>query len=151
MPRLGFLAYLIIVFSAFSFVDARIVLPSLPDAAWTCHNARVKTLLTPIHAQLSRDLISPSTAARKFSESISSYLSSESDFSTGNGGGGGARDRCRNVDTSDEASQRAKAEKKRLRLVIGRRDVSSSLRREFYESIQTHNFIKWLRDKNQTK
>ena len=39
---------------------------------------------------------------------------------------------------------------KRLRRpVIGRRDVSAALHRDFYESIRNHNFIKRLRDKNQ--
>ena len=148
MPRLGLL-HLIVVFAAVSLVDARIIFPSLPDAVWTSHNARVKTLIAPIHANLSQNLISPSTAARKFSDSLSDYLSSDPDFSTGDGGGGGARGRRQNADISDEALRRAKAEKKRLRrLINGRRDVSAALRREFYESIRTHNFIKRQRDKS---
>ena len=151
MSRLAVLAYLSIFAVLFSvnIVDARIVLPNLSGAAWKSHDARVKTLLTPIHADLSRDFISPSVAAKNFSDVLSEFLSSESDFSTGNGGGGGGRRRQR-VDISDEALKRAKEEKKRLRrLVVGRRDVSAEIRREFYESIRTHNSIKRLRDRSQ--
>ena len=140
---------LVTALSALHLVEGKIILPNLPDAAWSTHNGKIKTLIDPINFALSHDLISPSTAAQRFSKTLFDYLTSEPDFISGGGGGGRSR---RNVDISDEALQRAKEEKKRLqRLIAGRRLVSVSLRREFYEAIRNHNYLKRLRDKERRK
>ena len=146
------LLMLIVVFASLSLVEGKISLPNLLDNVWSAHNGKVKTLVNPINFALSHDLISPSTAAQRFSKTLYDYLSSEPDFASGvRGGGGGRRSRDR-VDISDEALHRAKEEKKRLqRLISGRRDVSAVLRRQFYEAIRNHNYLKRLRDKEKRK
>jgi hypothetical protein len=129
--------------------DSRLVLPQqLNDNTWNIYNCNVKTILDPLHLELSSGAISPSTAAKQFPSVLSDYLSSEPDFSDERGGGDGrGRGGRRQVDMLDEALRLAKAEKKRLRkLVVGKRNVNPDTRRQFYEAVRTHNLVKKLRD-----
>lgn len=125
---------LIILLSVCQLCEGRYALPKLDDTQWKTHNVNVKTILDPIHYDLSSNIISPSAAACKFSDSLSNYFSEEGDFSSeggsGRGGRGGGR-QC-DVDISDGALQLARAEKKRLKkLVVGKRVSPRSLGSSF--------------------
>ena len=83
------LILLIVVLSSLRHIEVKLSLPNLPDGVWSTHNGKVKTLVNPINFALSHNLITPSTAAQRFSKTLYDFLSSEPDFSSGIGGGGG--------------------------------------------------------------
>jgi hypothetical protein len=102
-----FLTVLALLFSLqLDTCESRVILPNLPDHIWRVHNENVKTLLNPVHYELSSGIISPSEAAQKFSKPVHNYLMEESDFSDGASGSGGRRKK-KDVDVSDEPLQLA--------------------------------------------
>ena len=100
---------MLFVFSQVEICSGRLVLPQLGVRDWKLHNSALKSRLAPLHSALSADAISPSEAASEFSASVADFLGGIDVFKGGEGRRGGRSGG--NVDLSEEAFARAKAER----------------------------------------
>ena len=117
----------------------RFVVPqNLSTEDWSNYNKELSVLLQPIHHALSTDLITPAVAGDQIGLTIQEFLKSKPEFLED-------KKSSKFIKHDSKTLEKAKSAKNLLRKAA-RKSNDPNERRQFYQAIRTHNFLKKLQD-----
>jgi len=118
-----------------------LIFPSLPSHDWSTINNELHPQLTPIHAALSSNAITPSEAADSFSSTLTAFFLSKPEFN--------APPSQSYISRTSKALKKAKKEKNALRrLAFSNSTSSPSLRSDFYRALNLYSILKKEQKRN---
>ena len=112
-------------------------IPSLTQDIWNTHDKSLKTLLAPLHHELSSNVISPKIAGDQFAEITRNFLATNDEFLQD-------EKNAEYIKHAPKTLEQARKAKNALRKKAMKKDATPEDRKEFRSAIKAHSALKTL-------